>query len=435
MNSLRARMVKVWESARAWKPVQILIGTVRKGIRLLLKVWGAIVAMLQPLWVRREMVLVLAVYVMATLIILFLMPGHWRDFPASWQTKLSYVAKKDLDTNYRLTEADLGRPGAVRGGWGWFLPDRSRLIGKYVKSSIRSGEEIDTEIVKNQPELKAGAGFSLAVFPLDKQKNLCSLLNAGSYVDIADSATVIVSGVRVSAITAPPGVDISQSCFAILEADRRDEPKLAPDKLATFHLVVRDFQPRDFFVAEARICKLQPGAHVDVVHSEQVFISEARVHSINPASPIAGANTPAGCVAVLEVEREKSQSSLWSQQGALHLVPRDFALVKFANQKGSVCELPIGSLVDVMNDKDRLISGLRRHAKESALASPPETKAPPSGSDKKAPPGTSEKKSPPNTSHQDQKEQSCSEEVEVPYEKDALIAADQIAKLHIEKSK
>lgn len=432
MKQLRAWMIQKWKSVKASKAIKKTVACVKQGIDFLSKVWRVVRVMLEPFWVRRELLLLAGLYLAAVLVVLFLMPGPWQGFPASWQRKLNYVAKKDLDANYRVAEADIGRPAGFPGDWGWFLPDRNTIIGKYARQALASGEAIDSGILRAQPVLTVGDGFGLVIFPLDKQKNVCSFLNAGSYVDVADSASVVVPGLRVSAIAYPPGADVGSQCFAILEVDRRGEPKLAPDKLASFHLVMRDFRTINFSPAEPAICQLKPASHVDVMRSEQVFISEARVHAIKPLPGRPGNKGTTGCVAVLEIELEKSRSPLWGQQGSLNLVPRDFVLVKFPDQKGPVCKLPIGSLVDVLRDKLIVIRGVRVHMVEAAPAAPAEKKAQPDTSDKKAQSGTPGEKPPSSTSHKDEKEQSCSLEVEVPYEKETLVPADQVTKLHLE---
>jgi hypothetical protein len=417
MIQFRQWIVKRWKKAKASKGFQTVSTGVNTVVDWLRKLRLLIRAMLDVLSVRRELLLLATLYFLAIIILLLMMPGHLSDFPASWRTRLNYVAKKDLDANFRISEADLGRPAGFPGNWGWFLPDRNSLIGKYVKHPILSGESIDTPILQELPDPTAGDGFGLVVFPLDKQKNLCNVLNTGSYVDVTDNATDIVSGVRVSAIANPPGADLAtQSCFAILEVDRRDEPKLVPDKLASLQLVIRDFKPVTVSLGESVICQIKAGAHVEVMRSELVFVPEARVRAIKTSSSGTGEKATAGCVVVLEVEHEKSQSSLWSQQGALHLVPRDFALIKFTGQKGPVCKLATGSLVNVLRDQQLVISGVRVHMIEGAPAS------------------ATKKKVPPGKLQEDEKERSCSADIEVPYEKASLVPADQIANLHLESA-
>jgi hypothetical protein len=192
--------------------------------------------------IRRELILPITLYFIALAFwLLYGFPGPWRDSPASWRAELSYAASKQLEANHLLVADDLALPQAIPGAWGWFLPDRDTLVGKYVKARISQKQEIAAANLREQPGPVDDKSLGLVVFPLDKQAQLCNILDAGSYVDVMGPKDVVALRVRVHAIGPPSLVQTdkpSGSCFALLEVAEEKEPLLAPDQLANMHLTI-----------------------------------------------------------------------------------------------------------------------------------------------------------------------------------------------------
>jgi hypothetical protein len=194
----------------------------------------------KEIWVRRELVIVVTLYLsLVAALIVYRFPGSWKDFPASWRVRLNYIAARQLEANHQLRDEDMLRPRSIPGAWGWFLPDRGSLNGKYVVHEISGNQDIDPSNLQEQPDLAIDDKFRLVSFPLDKQVQLCSLLNSGSHVDVMGAkepvdAVRVHAVVRLSAPTEKPGAP----CFVLLEVEKAKEPLLAPDQLATLHLVL-----------------------------------------------------------------------------------------------------------------------------------------------------------------------------------------------------
>jgi hypothetical protein len=231
-----------WDKARVSKLGRAFFWGWGKASDFILWLVHVIIAMLRWLGIRIEMILAVSLYggaVVAVLVCCF--PGSWKDFIGSWQTKLNYVAARQFEPNYRINIEDLRRPPSVPGAWGWFLPDRATMAGRYVKTTIPQAQEVSAANLQAHPDLTVDQAHDLVFFSLDKQLQFCLLLNAGSYVDVVGPTATVVPKVRVHAIDSVPAGAADKTmppCFAILELDKEKEPLLAPNQLANLHLAL-----------------------------------------------------------------------------------------------------------------------------------------------------------------------------------------------------
>jgi hypothetical protein len=228
--------------ARVSKLGQAFLGGWGKASDFVLWLVHMILAMRRWLWIRIEFILAVSLYGAAVgVVLVYCFPGSWKDFVGSWQTKLNYVATKQLEPNYRVNTEDLRRPASVPGAWGWFLPDRATMTGRYVKAVIPQDKEISAANLEARPDLTVDKAYALVFFPLDRQLQLCLRLNAGSYVDVVGPKAVVVPKVRVHAIDLTPAGAADKTappCFAILELEKEKEPLFAPNQLADLHLAM-----------------------------------------------------------------------------------------------------------------------------------------------------------------------------------------------------
>jgi hypothetical protein len=180
------------------------------------------------LWLRWQLIVVIILYGAVV----------WAVAPS--KTEVFYVATQTLDRNHRLLPDDIGRPTSGPGTWGWFLPDRETLEGKYVTECIPAGEAIEPARLQLWPDLTIDAAHRLVIFLLDKQPQLSDFLNANSYVDVmgADAAPVAPK-VRVHAVVCPKprsGDKTTPACYALLAVSVQNEPAVS-GKIASLRLV------------------------------------------------------------------------------------------------------------------------------------------------------------------------------------------------------
>jgi hypothetical protein len=154
--------------------------------------------------------------------------------------RVCYISTRQLPPNHRLVPGDITRPPSGPGAWGWSLPDRESLEGKYVTDLIPPGEPVQLDRLQLSPDLTVGDCYRPTIFPLDKQPQLSDLLNANSYVDVTDTDAVLkLAKVRVHGVVCPKpnlGDKVTQACYAILAVPADKQASLA-DKSASLRLV------------------------------------------------------------------------------------------------------------------------------------------------------------------------------------------------------
>jgi hypothetical protein len=142
-------------------------------------------------------------------------------------SNLHYVASKKLLKNHRLVAADIQVPTCGPGRWGWFLPDRDSLEGKYVTSEIPQSRVISIENLSDFPDVQLHANLRPVVFPLETQQQLAQFLDADSIVDVLGTESEPLAGtVRVHAVVCQSVVNGDKNpspCYAILELSQQQE--------------------------------------------------------------------------------------------------------------------------------------------------------------------------------------------------------------------
>jgi hypothetical protein len=186
------------------------------------------------LWIRWQLIVLTILYAAAVWAV-----AHY--YIESSTLEVSYIATRPLDQNRRLLPDDIGRPISGPGTWGWFLPDRETLEGRYVKKHIPPGHPIESSNLQPLPDLIVDAHHRPVIFPLEKQPQLSAFLNANSYVDVMGNAPPpVASQVRIHAViclTSLPSDKSNPPCYAILAVPTANEPALSAGKIAMFRLV------------------------------------------------------------------------------------------------------------------------------------------------------------------------------------------------------
>lgn len=147
--------------------------------------------------------------------------------------KHHYVAAQALPKNWLMSIQDFDKPKSGPGAYGWFLPDKADLVGKYVgQEKIDAGKEIDEERLRSALELRLETGMRPALVSIDKQGIPPRFLNAGAIVDVfGKESKLIVAGARVHGVICVAGKAAKQpglpSCTGILSVNESDARLIA----------------------------------------------------------------------------------------------------------------------------------------------------------------------------------------------------------------
>jgi hypothetical protein len=189
---------------------------------------------------RWQLLVVVGIYLVAISVL-----GYLR---VDRSTDVSYVAARELPPNHLLRDEDFTRPTSGAGAWGWFLPDRDTVVGRYVAmNGVQKDKPIMPATLLAIPALPTAPGARAVFVPLDAQPHLSTFLNAGRNVSVVGpgtpaggnvSATVTVVAPRttVSAVVCPKPAD-PKSCYAILTVSPSEEANMTGDKLGKLRLI------------------------------------------------------------------------------------------------------------------------------------------------------------------------------------------------------
>jgi hypothetical protein len=136
--------------------------------------------------------------------------------------KIQYISNKQLAANHRITENDLQRPRQLSLSLERFLPAQRELLGKYVKSSIPTGEVILIGNLQGQPIIRANPGMRNYFVSL-KQPNHPDLFNVNQIVDLCFPGNCVAKDVRVLAVFCDGR---SAACSVTLEIPENTIPKV-----------------------------------------------------------------------------------------------------------------------------------------------------------------------------------------------------------------
>jgi hypothetical protein len=128
----------------------------------------------------------------------------------------TYIAARPLEAGHRLRVDDLARPDSNDKG-AIDLPDRSTLVGKYLRTSVRRGGDIRAQDVDEVGLVtKPDNGMSeLRIWLGTERKGLVSTLDVGWRVDVCDDESCVVKNGRVLSIQCRDRSD--EACLLVLE--------------------------------------------------------------------------------------------------------------------------------------------------------------------------------------------------------------------------
>jgi len=170
--------------------------------------------------IRWRMILLVVTY----LALVFMIARFWT---AQGESEHQYVASKKLIKNRRLMPGDIKEPPSGPGRWGWFLPNREALEGKYVINDIPQANVISIDNLGTSPDMKLDDSLRPLIFSLETQPQLAQFLNAESTVDVLGiDPNPLAQDLKVHAVVceSPAHADKNTgTCYAILAMSLKQE--------------------------------------------------------------------------------------------------------------------------------------------------------------------------------------------------------------------
>jgi hypothetical protein len=177
-------------------------------------------------------------YVLVVLFIdVWVIVPRQRDSPYGTLSKVEYVAVRHLKANTRIRAEYLVAPRELPPGYFWYLPERAKFQGMYLKADVPKGNPVTPEMLVPWPDLTPPPDGRAVAFAL-KDQPTAEFLNAGARVDLCPATgDCLVRAAEVQAVvcsaTSPP------ACHAVIFLKKAEVNKIlrgpkADILLATF---------------------------------------------------------------------------------------------------------------------------------------------------------------------------------------------------------
>jgi len=95
---------------------------------------------------------------------------------------VEYVATRILRPNHRIAEEDIAAPDGLPGSLWSRLPDKNKLIGRYVSNEIGNGRHVEARNLTIAPAIHIGKEMATLAVAIDEE-----LVDAQSSVELASS--------------------------------------------------------------------------------------------------------------------------------------------------------------------------------------------------------------------------------------------------------
>jgi hypothetical protein len=156
----------------------------------------------------------------------------------------TYIATHTLQENRWLVKQDFQRVASGVESYGWFLPDRSELEGKYIYGkTIEAGQPVNLKDLHQWPDMTMSAGFRPVLVLLDDSLVLSGEINAGASVDVENATEIVAKGMTVHGLICPtpPGLQTPKTlgCFAVIDVPIASDAWITRG-LKGLHVVLRN---------------------------------------------------------------------------------------------------------------------------------------------------------------------------------------------------
>ncbi len=169
--------------------------------------------------------------------VIVLARAWWMGDPPADQ----YLLTRDLQHNHRLVAEDLTRPSSGAGSFGWRMPDKATLVGKYLAPQERwVHQQVGERHLVAEPDLSIPPGRKAFLFPLTGTDWPSRTLDVGWTVILVDTTkpeattppTPPAGPAKVYEATVVAIVCAATTCSAIVSLPTDDEAALRNRSLA-----------------------------------------------------------------------------------------------------------------------------------------------------------------------------------------------------------